>query len=107
MKVDFVRQLRRLAELNGVQPSFIDAAGKRRFASPEALSALLNAFGLPAKNETEVQDSLRATRLRPFWQGIEPAVVVWEQRPRKISFHLPAKLAGKRVHARLHVEDGR
>lgn len=106
MKVDFVRQLRRLAEMNGVQPSFIDAAGHRRSASPEALSALLQTFGLPVNNETEVYESRRATSLQRFRQGIEPVLVAWEKRMRKISFHVPAKLPGKPVYARLLLEDG-
>lgn len=107
MKSDFVRQLRRLARLNGILPSFVDAAGQCRTASPEALSALLSAFGVPAGGETEVRDGLHHTLLRQYRQALEPVLVMWEKHPRKISFYLPGKLAGKAVPSRLHLEDGR
>jgi hypothetical protein len=80
MEVEPARALRRLAEMNGVQPSFLDAAGERQRASPEVLCALLHALGIPAGNETEKLDSLRASLLRPFRQVIEPAVIAWDGR---------------------------
>ncbi len=101
------RQLRQLAELNGVQPSYLDAANKRQVAQPEVLAGILKALEVPAGNEKEIRDSLRATRLRPYHQGIEPVIVAWDRAAIKITCHLPAKLAGKRWRTRLHFEDGR
>lgn len=107
MQVKLARALRRLAALNGVQSSFLDAAGQRQRASLEVLCALLHALGVAAGNEAEVRDSLRASRLRPYRQGMEPVMVAWDGRSRPISIQLPAKLADKRAQAWLHFEDGR
>ena len=107
MKFNFARQLGRLAELNGVQPSFIDAANERKTSSLEVLVGVLKALGVPAGNEKEIRDSLRENRLRPYRQGIEPVTVAWDQSPAKIICHLPAKLSGKRLHLRLRYEKGR
>ncbi len=102
-----VRRLHRLAELNGVQPSYLDAANQRRTASPEALSLLLKALGVPAENNQEITDSLRASRLRPYRRGIEPVIVCWENHETKVILHLPAKLAQKQLRTQLHFEGGR
>ena len=106
MEADLARARRRLAALNGVQPSFVDAAGERQSASPEVLCALLHALGVPAGNEMEVRESLRAGRLRPYRQGIEPATVAWDGHCPKVSVQLPAKLAHKLTQARVLFEAG-
>ncbi|HXT13554.1 MAG TPA: 4-alpha-glucanotransferase [Candidatus Angelobacter sp.] len=105
MKID--RQLRQLAGLNGVQTSFVDAANQRQAATPEVLAGVLAALGVPASNEAEIRDSLRASRLRPFRRGIEPVIVAWEKRDTKITCHLPPKLASKRLKIGLQFEGGR
>ena len=102
-----LRNLHRLAELNGVQSSFLDAANQRRTAAPEALSSLLKALGVPASNDKEIVDSLRASRLRPLRRGIEPVNVCWEKEDAKLVLHVPAKLAKKRLQTQLHFEGGR
>ena len=107
MDADLARALRQLAGMNGVQPSFLDAAGQRQSASPEVLCALLRALGVPAGNKAEVRDSLRAVRLRSYRQAIEPVIVSWEGRPRKVSVQLPEKLAQKSIQVRLRFEDSR
>jgi len=107
MEAELARARRRLARMNGVQPSFVDAAAQWQSASPDVLCALLLALGVPAGDEAEVRDSLRAGRLRPYRQGIEPAMVAWDGRRRKVSIHLPIKFARKPMQARLRLEDGR
>ncbi|HWD93632.1 MAG TPA: 4-alpha-glucanotransferase [Verrucomicrobiae bacterium] len=99
--------LQTLAEMNGVQPSFLDAANQRRSASPEVLSAVLKALGLPTGNQKEIRDSLHATRLRPYQRGLDPVVIAWEEREAKVRCHLPAALAGNRMQLRIHFEDGK
>ncbi|HEX4263620.1 MAG TPA: 4-alpha-glucanotransferase [Verrucomicrobiae bacterium] len=106
MNTSQLSRLRTLAELNGVQSSFVDAANQRRNASPQVLSAVLTALGLLVGNEKEIRQSLRASRLRPYQQGIEPVIVAWEGRERKVCLHLPAKLASRRVQMRIRFEDG-
>jgi 4-alpha-glucanotransferase len=107
LNVSKFSRLQGLAELNGVQPSFLDAANQRRNASPEVLSSLLAALGLPAGNEKEIRESLRVSRLRPYRRGLEPVIVAWDGRERKVLFHVPAALAKKRLRLRLRFEDGR
>jgi len=106
MKVQALRQLRRLAELNGVWPSFVDSANQRQFASPEVLAAVLQALGVPAGNEKEVRESLREGRLRPYRQGIEPVTVAWEKSTAKIVVHFPRKLVKRPIKVRLRFENG-
>jgi 4-alpha-glucanotransferase len=106
MRHDFARQLHRLAELNGVQTSYVDAANKRQITTPEVLAGVLKALSVPAENEKEIRDSLRATRLRPYRQGIEPVSVAWGQSPIKINCHIPAKHSGKRLQASVNYEEG-
>jgi 4-alpha-glucanotransferase len=98
--------LRQLAELNGVQTSFIDAANQRQTAPPEVLAGILKALDVPARNEKEIRDSLRATQLRPYRQGIEPVIVAWDQRPIKVLCRFPAKLSGKHLNVNLRLEKG-
>jgi 4-alpha-glucanotransferase len=107
MKPEVARQLGLLAELNGVQTSFLDAANQRRTAPPEVLAGVLKALGVVAGSGKEIRDSLRASRLRPYRQSIESVTVAWEQRPIKITSHLPGKFAGRRLQMRLRFEDGR
>jgi 4-alpha-glucanotransferase len=107
MKADSIRQLRQLAELNGVQPSFVDSANQFQVASPEVLAAILETLAVPARNDAEIRDSLRENRLRPYRQGTEPVIVAWEKNCVKTIVHLPRKPANKRMQMRLRFEDGR
>lgn len=106
MKPEIARQLRRLAELNGVQPSFIDAANNRINAPPAVLAGVLKALGVPAGGRVEIREHLRASLLRPFRQGIEPVVVAWDQKAVTLLCRLPVSLAGKCARLKLVLEDG-
>jgi 4-alpha-glucanotransferase len=106
MNLSNLSRLQTLAELNGVQSSFLDAANKRRSASPEVLSGVLTALGVPANDEKEITESLRASRLSPYQRGIEPVTVAWEGRETKVLYHVPESCAGKRMQMRVRSEDG-
>jgi 4-alpha-glucanotransferase len=101
-----VRRVRRLAELNGVQTSFLDAANRLISSPQEVLAGVLQALGVPADNPREIRESLRASLLRPYRQGIEPVIVQWEKSATKIACHFPAALAKKRAQINLVLEDG-
>jgi 4-alpha-glucanotransferase len=105
MNSDSASQLRRLAEMNGVQPAYLDAANKNQVVQPEVLAGVLKALDVPAENENEIHDSSRTSRLRHYRQGIEPVTVAWDQSPIKILCHFPAK-SSKRVRVRLTLEEG-
>ena len=106
MKPDQARQLRQLAELNGVQTFFTDAANKQIITLPEVLAGVLKALGVPAENSRAIRESIRESRLRPFQQGIEPVMVQWENSLTKIICHFPAALAHKCPRINLVLEDG-
>ena len=106
MKPEHARQLRQLAELNGVQTCFKDAANKLITATPETLAGALKALGVPAGNRREICDSMRVSVLRPFRRGIEPVIIQWEQVATKIRCHFPAALAKRRPQVALILEDG-
>src|SRR5690348_10243759 len=106
MNISNSAALRELADLNGVQISFVDASGQVQAASSEALSALLGAFGVPAGNEREIRENLRQSRLRPYRRGLEPVWVVWQRRGLTIRIHLPAKLAARAVRVRIRMQNG-
>jgi 4-alpha-glucanotransferase len=106
MKPEHARQLRRLAELNGVQTSFIDAANKRIVPSSEVLSGVLKALGVGASNPREIRESIRANSLRAYQRGLEPVIVQWEKSRTKIVCHVPAAFAKKRPRISLVLEDG-
>lgn len=98
--------LRELAELNGVQTSFVDAAGRNQAATSDALSAVLGALGVPAGNEREIRENLRRSRLRPYRRGLEPVLVAWEGRGLAAKIHLPGKMAARALRVCIRAEDG-
>ena len=106
MKSEYARQLRQLAELNGVQTSFTDASNKIITASAETLAGVLQALSVRASNAREIRESIRASLLRPYRQGIEPVTVVWDQNGKSVSCYLPAPVAKARPQVRLTFEDG-
>jgi 4-alpha-glucanotransferase len=106
MKSEHARQLRQLAELNGVQTSFLDAANKKITAPPEVLAGVLKALGVSADNPGEIRDSLRAGLLRLYRRGIEPVTVAWDQKEKSIACYLPAPPAKLRPRVTLTSEDG-
>jgi 4-alpha-glucanotransferase len=106
MKPEHARQLRRLAELNGVQSSFVDAANKRITAPPEVLTGVLKALGVAVDGPKEIRESSRQSSLRNFRRGIEPVIVQWEHSETKIVCHFPAALAKKQPRVTLVLEDG-
>ncbi len=105
MKPDVARQLRRLAELNGVQTSFVDATNKKITASPEVLAGVLKALGILAGSPGEIRESVRTSLLRPYRQGIEPVVVAWDHTAIAVRCHFPARLANRRPQLKLILED--
>jgi 4-alpha-glucanotransferase len=100
------QQLRQLAELNGVQTSFTDAANKQIIASPEVLAGVLKALGVPAGNPREIRESLRASLARPYEQGIEPVTVAWDQKGKTMVCYFPERLTKMRLRVKLTLEDG-
>jgi 4-alpha-glucanotransferase len=70
--------LRRLAELYGVQTSYTDSTGKHVEARPEALLGVLRALGAPVENVADAAEALRARENELAERSLEPVVVAWD-----------------------------
>lgn len=99
--------LHQLAELNGVQASFMDAAHQRRDIAREVISGVLKALNIPAGNEKEIRESLHSCRLEHHRRGVEPVVVAWKGSRTKVVLSLPARLSKKRAQITFQFEGGR
>ncbi|MCS7206741.1 MAG: 4-alpha-glucanotransferase [Dehalococcoidia bacterium] len=85
-----VALLHRLARLYGVQTAYTDASHHRRFASPEALLAVLRALGAPLATLNDLPSALRQRRQDLWRQTVEPVVVAWEGALPALRVRLPA-----------------
>ncbi len=66
-----------LARLHGVQPSYLDAFGRRRRAAPESLARILAALGAPASTEAQAHASLRESITSRLERRLEPVTLAW------------------------------
>jgi 4-alpha-glucanotransferase len=92
------QQLRELASLYGVEPSYLDMRGRRVEASPESLLAVASALAGPLDNMEDVAEALAARRAELESRLIEPVLVAWDGRLTRIALRLPANGAGANGH---------
>lgn len=102
-----IRLLRCLARMHGVETSYRDTGGERRYASTQSLLAVLRALGSPVAGLSDVPDALRDECRRRWREPCEPAAVSWEGKPVSLALRLPAEQVHKPVNCRLELEDGR
>jgi len=86
-----VRQLRRLAALHRVQTSYIDMHGRRRFASPEALLAVLQSLGAPLAGMGDVDDAIQARRDQIIGEWLPPVLVSWDGESDQVCIRIPSR----------------
>lgn len=91
MRDNELARLRRIAEANGVQTSYIDNVGRKQFASEETLRLILDRLG--AFEETA------APRM------IEPVIPCWQKARNQLLVQLPARDL-QNADLRLKLEDG-
>ncbi|MEO8457206.1 MAG: 4-alpha-glucanotransferase [Chloroflexota bacterium] len=97
--------LRKLANLYGVELSYVDAAHERRFASSEGVLAALKALGAPITAEGDVANAV-VERQRELWlQMIEPVAVAWDGVAPAIEVRLPVSAKGT-LHIEMMLETG-
>ena len=72
------RHLFELARLHGIQPSYIDMAGKRQQAGPEAILLVLKAMGAGVEKFDDVPKVLPARRDQLRERKVEPVMVAWD-----------------------------
>ena len=67
-----------LAHEYGIEASYLDIAGQRQYADPDAIVAILAALGAPIAGPDDAQDAL-AARIRQRWaRPLPPVCVAWE-----------------------------
>lgn len=97
------RDLRSLARELGVQTSYVDTKGQRRTATPEALAAVIGAFGPEVAAAGDAGRAVKELRAEGAARMIAPVVVAWDGRFDPIALHgaTPA-----RIDLRLELEVG-
>ena len=100
------RELATLAGLYGVQTAYVDASGRRRTASGEAVTAVLRALGVPVEGPGDVGGQIVARRRALEQRLMDPVLVAWDGTVRPVRLRLQAGEAGRPVRARLRTEDG-
>ena len=85
---------RQLARARGIQTSYTNAAGKKVTASRETLEALLHAL-VPERDSVSRSSGEFATRCGSQSRapkGLEPVLVLWDRKPKRIAFKGAAQL---------------
>jgi 4-alpha-glucanotransferase len=99
-------QLRHLANLCGIQTSYLDMDNHIQQASKEALLAILKALGAPVNTLLDVPAAIREKKIDYWRQVLEPVLVFWEGQTPVINLHLPSSLQGTELSISLIQEDG-
>lgn len=102
-----LRLLRHLARLNGVETGYRDYTGKRRYASPDTLLAVLRALGTPVENLACVPGALRERKQDKWRRCLNPVVIARDKEPVLLELRLPAAQADVSAMCRLAPEKGR
>ena len=98
--------LDRLAEAVGIEPGYYDIWGDWHVVPAEAKRAMLDAMGLAADDESEVEASLAALDRRQWDRAVDPVSVIGsEAQPGGIGVILPAD-GDRRIRWRLIEEGG-
>src|SRR5436189_2893818 len=90
------QDLTELADLYGVQTSYIDMGGRRIDANPESVILALRALGAPVRQLDDVASALAAKRAQ-LELVPEPVIVAWDGQLSPHSIKLPAGMKGSLV----------
>jgi 4-alpha-glucanotransferase len=96
-------ELQVLAELYGVQTSYVDASGQRREAGADSLRAVLHALGAPVTDPVSAE---RQERLRRHTQVLEPVVAVPLAGAQAVEVGIPRSAHPRDCWLVLEAEDG-
>ena len=98
--------LERLARMHGIESSYVDATGERRFVSLETLRGLLEALGASASNPREIKESFKQADEARKKKQVEPVIVVWGEGKRQIVVPCESTITGQNLSSRIRLEDG-
>jgi 4-alpha-glucanotransferase len=100
------RQLRELARLYGIQPSYYDITGQMKQPPLEAQLAVLRMLGAAVEKTADLAGAINIRR-RELWQRtLDPVLVLWAGQPGFVKLHLPRSLAQAQVHCTVESADG-
>lgn len=100
-----IADLDRLADLLGIEGQYSDARRKVQRTSEETKRALLEAMGVPAKNDAQIRASLREKH-RAEWKGILQPVYVARVHHGQVNVQVVLPEAAQEVAWRLKLEHG-
>jgi 4-alpha-glucanotransferase len=98
--------LRRLADAAGIEPSYWDINGQLHECSAETARALLQAMGIAAGSEEDVEASLRALNDEEWREILPPVIVAREGEEFEIPVRLPADDARRHLRWSILCEGG-
>ena len=95
-----------LARMYDIQPAYVNIAGERRTASPDALLQTLRSLGADVESAADVRAALAAERVSRWRRMADPVVVAWDGKAPAIEIRRQARGADRRVYCKLSLEDG-
>lgn len=104
--VTTVQPVATLAQLHGVQLSFVGADGQRHRASQETLMAVLRSLGVPIESPSDAPELIAAERARSAALAVEPVLTIPATRHSASTVRLPASITTEDVWLELSQEDG-
>ena len=106
MSRSFDRDLRRLAQLHGIQLAYKDVTGRRRQASMDSLKAALGVLGVPVQTSGDLAAAFAEHRRRDVERFVPPVIVAWDGRAAEIELSVPPDHADDRIVVQLQLENG-
>lgn len=101
-----MRPLRDLATHHGVLTSYIGMAGERRYASPEALIAVLRALGVSIEHPRHAPGHLSSARDELARRVINPILLGAPRKALRATIQLPKHARRGRLEVRMALETG-
>ena len=99
-------QLEMLAELYGIQATYLDMAGQPRTSPPESLLRVLQTLGAPVARMADVDEAVRKREAAAWQRGVEPVSIAWDDEAGKIALRLRRGDAERKLTGTLLLETG-
>ncbi len=104
--MDFAAVLNQLADAAGIESHYWDMHGTRHDTTPEAVQALLRAFGIAADTENDARASLADLTTAPWRSALPPVLVLHEGEPVIVPVRLAIEDEQRAIRWTLKLEQG-
>ncbi|MDP5459061.1 4-alpha-glucanotransferase [Alishewanella sp. SMS8] len=101
-----MEQLQQLADLAGLQQSYVHANGHPVTIAPEVQQAILNAMGFNLSNEQVIAEQVQQAIASRWQEPIAPVTVVTQGQPLQVRLQLDAQYASSLWQWQLNLEEG-